>query len=148
MKALTRGAMARQSIQADKWAEKGGTAADWVMHNISTERVKAEQQQLHQLSDYYLADLAEGLNHHPQGVDRGLLTVAVNHATSNHHCNVKLSDLMVYIHRENLEQRYGVSRTVRGRVLDADRNAYSRQFPRSGSSPLQSFWRIGGYNHD
>jgi hypothetical protein len=151
MKALTRSAMARQSSIASKWVTKGANAAaDWVMRNISTDCVNLGQHEYCKLSDYYLVDLAEGLAHHPQGVDRGLLTVAVEHAMRHNHHNIKISDLVGYIRNENLEHRYAASRTWGQRVIDADRVAYTRHFPSSRypESPVQAFWRIGGYKHN
>jgi hypothetical protein len=120
------------------------------MRNVSTDRVHSGQHEQCEISDYYLIDLAEGLVHHPQGVDRGLLTAAVEHAMRHNHYNVKLSDLEDYIRDEDLEYRYGVSRTWgQHHVIDADRAACTRHFPSSRypESPVQAFW-IGGNKHD
>jgi hypothetical protein len=143
--------MARQSSEVPKWARKQpqvNVSAGWTMPNICTDRTVAEKRHHCELTDYYLFDLAEGLTHHPQDLDRGLLTVAVQHAVRNNHHDIRLSGLMIYIHNENLEQLSGVSRTWSGTVVDADKAAYSRHFPPSRDSPVQTFWTNGGYSHD
>jgi hypothetical protein len=143
--------MARQSSEVPEWARKQpqvNVSAGWTMPNIRTNRAVAEKYHFCEPTDYYLLDFAEGLTHHPQGWDRSLLTVAVQHDVRDNHHDIKLSDLMVYIHNENLEQLSGVSRTWSGTVVDADKAAHGRHFPPSRDSPVQTFWKNGGYSHD
>jgi hypothetical protein len=80
--------MGKHHLAVLEWVKTAPTvnvSADWIMFSISTDRAIVEKHTLCELSDYYLVDLAEGLVHHPQGADRGLLTVAVQHAVSHSH---------------------------------------------------------------
>jgi len=149
--------MARQSKKAQNWVDevdattgrRDNVAAGWSMRGISTERTKAEQRVYTGLTDYFLADLDEGVAHLPQGADRGLLTVAIEHARRNQHM-VKLSGVADYIRRENLTQLSGVPATRQDSVLVADQAALNRHFAAKGQpeTVLQAWWRIGGYYHD
>jgi hypothetical protein len=152
LKALCRAAMGKHHLAVLEWVKAAPTvnvSAGWTMLGISTDRAIVEKHTLCELSDYYLVDLAEGLVHHPQGADRGLLTVAVQHAVSHSHHDIKLSDLMAYVPDKNLEHLYHVSSTWNVPVLTADKAARSRHFPPSRGGPVRTFWDNGGYGkHD
>jgi hypothetical protein len=82
-------------------------------------------------------------------IPRAQITVAVQHAVSHSHHDIKLSDLMAYVHDKNLEHLYHVSSTWNVPVLTADKAARSRHFPPSRGGPVRTFWDNGGYGkHD
>ena len=120
------------------------------MGNISTDRSISERVQYSQLSDYFLVDLAEGLVNFPQGADRGILTVAVQHAKNHGHHWVKLSNIADYIQTQALVEQSGVYLTRTDLVIDADRAADQYHNPTSRRIPsrVQAWWSAGGYSHD
>jgi hypothetical protein len=143
-------------MESQTWTEvedngvRVNSAAGWTMRNISTDRSMSERAQYSQLSDYFLVDLAEGLVNFPLGEDRGILTVAVQHAMNHGHHWVKLSNLAGYIQTQGLVQQSGVSLTRTGLVINADRTAvqYHNPTSRRTSSVVQAWWSAGGYSHD
>jgi hypothetical protein len=143
IEALKRPTMQQQLSAATRTNSAG---VGWSMANISWVRGVARNEHFGQLSDYFLVDLAEGVFHFPQGADRGLLSVAVDHALRHNHNQVKLSDLHGYIQREQLVLRYGVSANQSGTAQAADIAALARHMQRNG--PVDMFWRMGGYYHN
>jgi hypothetical protein len=145
--------MQAQSGTAFRWAEKDNSrrSAGWSMDSVSVDRGVVPTEQFRELSDYFLVDVAEGVVHFPQGADRGLLSVAVEHARHNNHTQVKISELNQYIQQEQLLQLYGVSAVQTGTVLSADMAARHRHFPSSADpnfpGAIKTFWRLGGYYH-
>jgi hypothetical protein len=146
--------MQAQSGTALRWAKEDHSrrSAGWTMDSVSIDRGVVPTDQFRELSDYFLVDLAEGVVHFPQGADRGLLSVAVEHARRNNHNQVRISELAQYVQQEQLVQLYGVSAAQTGTVLSADVDAYHRHFP-SSTDPnfpgaIKTFWRLGGYYHE
>jgi hypothetical protein len=125
-------------------------AADWSMGGISADRGTSGTGQYNNLTDYFLVDLAEGAVHFPQGIDRGLLTAAVQHALQNNHNDVKLSDFASYVARESLIQLTGVSDTRTGSVATADAASKQRHFTARGQpdSIIQTWWKMMGHTHE
>jgi len=71
------------------------------------------------IDDLPLLHLTNGVTHHPHGEDRGRLSVAIEHALTNGHWNIIISQVEEYIRHFNL-------RPVAPLPADADRRAMDR----------------------
>lgn len=113
------------------------------MASISTDRSRNESTGVSGLTDCLLVSLAEGVVHFPQGVNRGLLSVAVKHAVQRHHEHVWFSQLEEYVHHFQLI----APATFAATAAVQDRAALDRLF-RSGNRAVRSWWEANGYTHD
>ena len=117
------------------------------------------EQRLHDnvLSDCFLVSLGDGLVNFPEGEDAGILTIAVLHARTNNHIDVRLSEIEQYIANCNLDQRYDLPAPNSVDVIVADKAAHERLFPRWTAAAdkndpnvnyIHKWWKAGGYKHD
>ncbi|RAR11781.1 hypothetical protein DDE83_004378 [Stemphylium lycopersici] len=144
LEALKRPTMQRQITADPEWIlETNNQAAGYQMASISTDRSRNESTGVSGLTDCLLVSLAEGVVHFPQGVDRGLLSVAVKHAVQRHHEHVWFSQLEEYVHHFQLI----APATFAATAAVQDRAALDRLF-RSGNRAVRSWWEANGYTHD
>jgi hypothetical protein len=77
----------------------GLTARNWKAPSTRSLQMKGHSKLLR---DCPLLRLAHNVAHIPQGNNRGLLTMAIEHAQINNHWSVCLSELSVYVAKVNI----------------------------------------------
>jgi hypothetical protein len=132
-------------------------AAGFLLDNIATDRVSSNIE-FSDLRDCFLYSLGDDLVHWPEGPDRGVLTIAVRHARSNGHNNVRLSQIEQYISQDRLDMQYVLPGPSTVPVVQADEEARERLFPEktynwslrnnANYDVIKKWWKAGGYHHN
>ncbi|KAH8725710.1 hypothetical protein GQ44DRAFT_772019 [Phaeosphaeriaceae sp. PMI808] len=140
-------ALQRTTLQHQyrKALEYNCAPADWSMGGIDPKHARKGQGEQSQLADYFLVALAEGVVHFPQGPDRGILTVAIEHALRRRDYNVRLSDFPTYVQSRGLVQPSDIP-AISSSVIAADQEASDRLTSEEPESEIIAWWRQGGFS--
>jgi len=78
-------------------------SAGLTLDHIASDRSESNRE-FSDLSDCFLSSLGGGLMFYPDGLDQGVMSIAVRHARIHGHNNVRLSQLNQYILQERLAE--------------------------------------------